>query len=91
MKVDGCHIVNIANEEEWQIKDLAAKIKEITASDSTIQFIEAPKRRYDYEVERRVGSSNKLFQMTGYKPDTSLDQGLQRIYEKNYLNLKSLI
>jgi nucleoside-diphosphate-sugar epimerase len=89
--VDGCHIVNIANEEEWEIKDLAAKIKDITASQSSIQYIEAPKKRYDYEVERRVGSSEKLLQMTGYKPNTGLYEGLQKIYATNYVNLNSIL
>ena len=91
LDVEGCHIVNIANEEEWEIKDLAVKIKDITASQSSIQYIEAPKKRYDYEVERRVGSSEKLLQMTGYKPNTGLYDGLQKIYAKNYVNLNSLL
>ena len=91
ISVDGCHIVNIANEEEWQIIELAEKIKDITASQSKIQFIEAPKKRYDYEVERRVGSSDKLLQMTGYKPNTGLHEGLQKIYGKNYVNLNSIL
>jgi nucleoside-diphosphate-sugar epimerase len=77
--------VNIANEAEWCIDDLASQIKEITGSTSAIQFIEAPKKRYDYEVERRVGSSDKLLEMTGYKPDTTLVEGLKKIYAINYL------
>jgi nucleoside-diphosphate-sugar epimerase len=84
MDAKGSHIVNIANEAEWSIEDLAHIIRRITGSESTIQFIEAPKKRYDYEVERRVGSSDKLLEMTGYKPDTSLEEGLRRIYEINY-------
>lgn len=84
MAVKGCHIVNIANEEEWCIIDLAEKIKTITNSTSEIQFIEAPKKRYDYEVERRVGSSDKLKQITAYKPLSSLEDGLNKIYAINY-------
>ncbi len=84
MDVNGCHIVNIANEAEWCIDDVAAQIKEITKSDSEISFIEAPKKRYDYEVERRVGSSEKLMNLTSYKPDTALGEGLQQIYKRNY-------
>ncbi|OFZ07059.1 MAG: hypothetical protein A3D92_10045 [Bacteroidetes bacterium RIFCSPHIGHO2_02_FULL_44_7] len=80
----GCHIVNIANEAEWCIVDVAEQIKELIASTSEIVFIEAPKKRYDYEVERRVGSSKKLFDLTGYKPNTSLGEGLKLIYERNY-------
>jgi len=81
---NGCHIVNIANEAEWCITDLAERIKKITASDSDIIYLEAPKKRYDYEVERRVGSSDKLLSLTGFKPLTSLDEGLAAIYKENY-------
>jgi UDP-glucose 4-epimerase len=84
MNIKGCHIVNIANEAEWCIDDVAAQIKEITNSKSEISFIEAPKKRYDYEVERRVGSSKKLMELTNYKPDTALNEGLKKIYERNY-------
>ena len=84
MDIKGCHIINIANEAEWCIIDVAEQIKEITKSSSNILFIEAPKKRYDYEVERRVGSSKKLKDLTSYKPDTTLNEGLQRIYKRNY-------
>ncbi|PIE86884.1 MAG: hypothetical protein CSA03_03220 [Bacteroidetes bacterium] len=84
MDVKGCHIINIANEAEWCIIDVAKKIKEITDSSSKIVFIEAPKKRYDYEVERRVGSSDKLLKFTDYKPETTLSEGLEKIYERNY-------
>lgn len=86
LNTDGFHIVNIANETEWCIQDLAEKMKEITNSSSNITYIEAPKKRYDYEVERRVGSSEKLFNLTGYKPETSLKQGLEKIYTINHKN-----
>ncbi len=84
MDINGCHIVNIANEAEWCIEDVAQQIKEITHSNSEIEYIAAPKKRYDYEVERRVGSSKKLMELTNYKPDTTLGEGLQKIYKRNY-------
>lgn len=84
MDINGCHIVNIANEAEWCIDDVAEQIKAITNSKSEISFIDAPKKRYDYEVERRVGSSNKLMSLTSYKPDTTLGEGLQKIYKRNF-------
>lgn len=77
-------IFNIANENELSVIDLAKRIKEITRSSSEIIFIEAPDKRYDYEVERRVGSSAKLFHNTKYKPTTNIKDGLRIIYEKNY-------
>ncbi|MFM7661118.1 MAG: NAD-dependent epimerase/dehydratase family protein [Bacteroidota bacterium] len=86
MKIRGCHIVNIANEQEWSILDLAQSIKKITNSDSRIVFVDAPKKRYDYEVERRVGSSVKLKNLTNYKPETNLIQGLEKIVSINYQN-----
>lgn len=84
MDIKGCHIINIANEAEWCIEDVAVMIKDITNSNSEIDYIDAPKKRYDYEVERRVGSSTKLKALTDYKPDTTLKEGLQKIYQKNY-------
>ena len=84
MDISGCHIVNIANEAEWCITDLAEKIKMITTSNSEIIYLEAPKKRYDYEVERRVGSSDKLLSLTGFKPQISLTEGLELIYKENY-------
>ena len=85
--ITGSHIINIANEKEWSIKDLAETIKKITNSTSTIHFIDAPKNRYDYEVERRVGSSSKLMKIVGNKPDVNLLDGLHKIY---YINHSSL-
>jgi len=84
MDLKGCHTINIANETEWCIDDVAKKIKKITNSSSEIHYIEAPKKRYDYEVERRVGSSKKLKSLTGFKPDTTLNEGLKAIYKRNY-------
>ena len=82
--IKGSHIVNIANESEWCISELASEIKSITNATSKITYLDAPKKRYDYEVERRVGSSEKLFKLTKYKPDTELREGLQKIHEINY-------
>jgi nucleoside-diphosphate-sugar epimerase len=82
--IKGSHIVNIANESEWCITELASEIKSITNAKSKITYLDAPKKRYDYEVERRVGSSEKLYKLTKYKPDTELREGLQKIYEINY-------
>lgn len=81
MNIKGFHIVNISNEQEWCIEELGRMIVDITQSKSEIKFIEAPKKRYDYEVERRVGSSKKLVQLTGFKPVTTLLEGLKKIHQ----------
>jgi len=81
-KVDGFEIFNVANEKEMDILALANKLKEITSSDSEITLINAPSKRYDYEVGRRFGSSEKLNKFINYKPDTNLDDGLRSILSK---------
>ena len=75
-KVSGFQIFNIANEKEETILNLAKKVKAIVKSNSEIHFIDSPKKRYDYEVSRRFGCSNKLREFTGYKPQTPLEEGL---------------
>jgi UDP-glucose 4-epimerase len=79
-KASGFEIFNVSNEAEMDIAALASKIKTISNSSSDVSFINAPSKRYDYEVGRRFGSSDKLFKHTGYKPSTSLDDGLRSIY-----------
>jgi UDP-glucose 4-epimerase len=76
-KVTGFQIFNVANEHEESIFNLAHQIKDLTKSSSEIKLIEAPQKRYDYEVGRRFGCSDKLAQFTGYKPSTSLENGLK--------------
>jgi nucleoside-diphosphate-sugar epimerase len=85
----GWHIVNIANEAEWCIADLAKEIKSVTQSDSEIIHVENEHEKNGYEVERRIGSSKKLIELTGFKPMITLQQGLEKIYEKNYKNQTS--
>lgn len=79
-KVNGCEIFNVANENEFSILELAKLIKEITGSKSEINILNAPSKRYDYEVERRFGSSEKLFNAVKFKPSTNLKEGLMKIY-----------
>ncbi len=81
-KVNGFHIFNVANENEENILNLAKRIIEVTNSKSEILFLEAPKKRYDYEVGRRYGNSSKLFEFIGYKPNTDLMTGLKKLVEE---------
>ncbi|MDD5570247.1 MAG: NAD-dependent epimerase/dehydratase family protein, partial [Bacteroidales bacterium] len=80
--VNGCEIFNIANENEITISELAKKILAITKSSSQVSFINAPEKRYDFEVERRFGCSDKLMKSIKYKPDTNLENGLKIIFDK---------
>jgi UDP-glucose 4-epimerase len=79
----GFEIYNIANEMEATILDLAKTIIDVTSSNSEIKLINAPSKRYDYEVGRRFGSSEKLIKKTGYKPTTDLNNGLRTILIQN--------
>jgi UDP-glucose 4-epimerase len=72
----GFEIFNVANERESTIGEVASLIKELTNSKSEIKYIDAPKKRYDYEVGRRFGCSAKLENHIGYKPNTRLREGL---------------
>ena len=65
--------------KEASILHLANKIKNVTNSNSEISFIDVPKKRYDYEVGRRYGNSNKLYSFVGYKPSTKLETGLSKL------------
>jgi UDP-glucose 4-epimerase len=80
-KVEGFEIFNISNENELSIMELAQKILDITGSSSQLQLLNAPAKRYDYEVGRRFGSSEKLFNTVGYKPSTSIEAGLKQIFK----------
>ena len=78
-KVDGCEIFNVANEDEKTIEEVAETIVKVTGSKSPITYLEAPRKRYDYEVERRYGSSEKLFKAIGFKPNRTLEDGIKAI------------
>ena len=82
-KVDGNGIFNIANETEECIDELAKLIIRVSGSKSEIRYLDAPKNRYDYEVERRIGSSQKLLDHTGYKPTMQLIDGLKLMQENH--------
>jgi len=86
MNTTGWHIVNISNEAEWCIRDLAREIKEVTNSTSEMTFVENAHLKNGYEVERRIGSSTKLMELTGFKPMITLRQGLEKIHQINYVH-----
>jgi len=83
--VQGCHIVNVAAGIETKIVELAEMIVDIVG-DGKVGLVDAPARRYDFEVGRRSGSGKKLQKMTGFVPTRSLHNGLLEIWE--YLRRK---
>lgn len=77
----GMEVFNIACGREATILQLAERIVALTGSSSPIMCVEAPSKRYDFEVQRRIGSSDKLERWTGYRPTLQLDEGLRRMLD----------
>ena len=74
-------VVNVGNTEEITIEDLAHKVKESTASSSVIEYVP-----YDQAYEpgfedmmRRLPCVDKLFSLTGFRPQTSLPEIIDRV------------
>jgi UDP-glucose 4-epimerase len=72
----GCEILNVARGTDTSVLELARKIVAVSGSTAPINCIEPPPGRYDFEVERRCGSSAKMRQMIGIGLPTSLEEGL---------------
>ena len=74
-------VVNVGNTEEITIEDLAYRVKERTASSSAIEYVP-----YDQAYEpgfedmmRRVPSVDKLHSLTGFRPQTPLNEIIDRV------------
>jgi UDP-glucose 4-epimerase len=74
-------VVNIGNTEEITIEDLALRVKQRTGSSSPIEYIP-----YDQAYEpgfedmmRRVPAVEKLEALTGFRPQTSLNEIIDRV------------
>lgn len=74
-------VVNVGNTEEITIEDLAYRVKERTASTSAIEYVP-----YDQAYEpgfedmmRRVPCVDKLQALTGFCPQTSLNEIIDRV------------
>ena len=74
-------VVNVGNTEEISIEALANLVKQRTASSSPIEFIP-----YDQAYEpgfedmmRRVPSVDKLYALTGFRPQTPLNEIIDRV------------
>ena len=73
--------MNIGNTEEITIEALAHRVKQRTASTSSIQFIPYDKA-YEPGFEdmmRRVPCVDKLHSITGFRPQTPLDEIIDRV------------
>jgi UDP-glucose 4-epimerase len=74
-------VINIGNTEEVSIGNLAKIVKQRTGSDSPIQFVPYDKA-YEPGFEdmmRRVPCIDKLHGLTGFRPQTSLGEIIDRV------------
>jgi UDP-glucose 4-epimerase len=68
-------VINIGNDEEITIRGLAELVKDLTGSQSTLEYIpyqEAYGRGFE-DILRRVPSLEKLERLVGYRPSTPID------------------
>jgi UDP-glucose 4-epimerase len=72
-------VFNIGTEEEISVIDLARKVKAISGSSSTIEFVPFEKVYGDRfeDMQRRVPSLKKIRSLVGYEPQCSLDDLLR--------------
>lgn len=69
--------VNIATEQEISIRDLAQKLIDMLRPSACIVCEEQRLRPAASEVDRLLGSSELLYSLTRFKPQTSIDEGLK--------------
>jgi UDP-glucose 4-epimerase len=74
-------VINIGNTEEISIESLAQRVKERIGSTSAIEFVPYDKA-YEPGFEdmmRRVPSVDKLHSLTGFRPQTTLNEIIDRV------------
>ena len=69
--------VNIATGKEISIGDLAQKMIELIRPEAKIVCEEQRLRPAKSEVERLLGSNELLYSLTGFKPQTPIEEGLR--------------
>jgi UDP-glucose 4-epimerase len=74
-------VINVGNTEEITIENLAVKVKERINSTSSIEFVPYDKAYEEgfEDMMRRVPSVEKLFALTGFKPQTPLTEIIDRV------------
>jgi len=75
------NVFNVGSDEEVTIEELARKVKKMTGSPSTIEYIPYEKA-YEQgfeDMRRRVPDLTKIRETVGYEPKVTLDQLLERV------------
>jgi UDP-glucose 4-epimerase len=76
-------VFNIGSNEEVSILELAERVKEITRSDSPIEFVpysEAYEQGFE-DMPRRVPDTTKIRNLVGFEPKTTLNEILKAVVE----------
>ncbi len=81
--------INIATQNEISIKDLANELIQQINPEAVILNDSKRHRPEKSEVERLLGSNEKIFQLTGWKPEYTFSQGISETINwfKNQENL----
>ncbi len=72
----GSEIYNLCGNNEIPIIEVAHLIKKYLKSQSEIRYLESPVSRYEFEVKRRTGNSQKLNTFLGKQSYTPFKKGL---------------
>jgi len=73
--------VNIATQQEISVGDLAEKLMVLTGARAKVVSSDERIRPMNSEVERLLGSAEKLNKLTGWTPKNDLELGLKRTVE----------
>jgi UDP-glucose 4-epimerase len=74
-------VFNVGNMGEISIRDLALRVKAMTGSSSTIEFVpydQAYEAGFE-DMPRRVPDISKLAELIGYEPKVGLDEIISRV------------
>jgi len=78
-KINGFKIFNVSRGYEYNINSIAKNIKKKLNSKSKIIHINIPLGLEEFQVSKRCGDSSKIYSFLKYKPNTSLEDGLNKI------------
>jgi UDP-glucose 4-epimerase len=82
-------VINIGNDEEVSINELAAMVKRVTGSYSRIEHVpysEAYGPGFE-DMERRVPAVEKLERLVGYRPSTPLETIVRRVVDYEWMRM----
>ena len=76
-------VFNVGNDHEITIKELASKVKEMTGSDSEIEYIPYEKAYGPgfEDMERRCPNVDKIKNLIGFKPNYDLEAMIQSVID----------